>query len=61
MYLQPILLKIRKITLLICTFISSIMSIVFASFKHLELSNSIKISATILQIVYICMTTTSVN
>ena len=48
-------------TILICTFMSSTMSIVFASFKHLELPYSIKISATILQIVYICMTITSVN
>ena len=34
----------------------SIMSIVFAYFKHLNLSISIRIPVTIPQIVYICMT-----
>ena len=43
MYLQHLLLKIRK-TVLKFTSIPSTMSIVFASFKHLELPISIKIS-----------------
>ena len=43
------------------TFISSTMSIVFVSFKDLELPISIKIYVTILQIVYICMSGISVN
>ena len=58
MYQQHMLLKVRK-TLLKCTFIPSAMPISFASFKHLELPISIKISVNILQIVYICMTGTS--
>ena len=33
------------------------MSIVFASFKHLKLPTSIKIPVTVLQVVYIYMTT----
>ena len=54
MYLQYMLLKIRK-----KTFLEIIMSIVFTSFKHSKLSISIKIPVTLLQIVYICMTTIS--
>ena len=42
-------------------YISSTMSIVFASFKHLQLPISIKIPFTILQILYICMAATSLN
>ena len=60
MYLQHMLMKIRR-TILKFTFIPSTMSIVFASFKHLELTISIKIPVTILQIVYICVTATSPN
>ena len=53
------LLKIRKIILKL-TFTPSIMSIVFASFKHLKLPISIKMPVTVLQIVDICMTATAV-
>ena len=55
-----ILLKIRK-TILKFTFIPSIMSIVFASFKHLKLPISIKMPVAILHIVYVCMTATAPN
>ena len=48
MYLQHMLLKIRM-----NTFLESIMSIVFTSFKHPKLPISIKIHVTLLQIVYI--------
>ena len=41
--------------------VPSIMAIVLASFKHLELPISIKMSVTILQIVYVCMTVLSPN
>ena len=54
------LLKIRK-TLLKFMFIPSIMSLVFASFKHLKLPISIKMRVAILQIVYACMTATALN
>ena len=55
MYLQHMLLKTRK-TILKFTFKPSIMSIVFASFKHLKLPISVKIPVTKLQIVaYVCM------
>ena len=60
MYLRHMLLKTR-IFFIKFTFIPSTMSIVFVSFKHLELPISIKISVTIMQIVYICMTATSPN
>ena len=45
----------------ILKFIPSTMSIIFTSFKHLKLPISIKISVTVLQIVYVCMTATSPN
>ena len=55
MYLQHMLMKIRK-TILKFTFKPSIMSIVFASFKQFKLPISIKMSVTILQIVaFVCM------
>ena len=54
------LLKIRKKTIGKFTF-SSIMHIVFTSFKHLKLPISIKIPATLLQIVYICIRAISPN
>ena len=60
MYLQHMLLKIRK-TILKFTFIPSIMYIVFASFKDLKLPISIKMPVTILQIVYVCITATAPN
>ena len=60
MNLQHMLLKIRK-TNLEFTFIPSIISFVFASFKHPKLTISIKIPVTILQIVYVCMTATAPN
>ena len=44
-YLQHMLLKIRK-TILKFTFIPSIMSIVFAPFKHLKLPIGIKMPVT---------------
>ena len=59
-YLQHMLLKIRK-TILKFTVIPSIMSLVFASFKHLKLPISIKMPITILQFVYVCMTATALN
>ena len=55
-YLQHMLLKIRKKTIWKFTF-----SIVFTSFKHPKLPISIKIPITLLQIVYICMTAISKN
>ena len=55
MYLQHMLLKIRKKTFWKFTF-SMFMSIVFSSFKHPKLPISIKIPVTLLQIVHICMT-----
>ena len=48
MYLQHMLLKIRK-NVLEFMFIPSIISIVFASFKYLKLPVSIKMPVTILQ------------
>ena len=59
-YMQHMLLKIRKKTILEFTFLS-IMFIVFISFKHPKLPISIKIPVTLLQIVYICMTAISPN
>ena len=46
MHLQHMILKIRK-TILEFTFIPSIMSIVFASFKHLKLPINGKMPVTI--------------
>ena len=60
MTLQCMLLKIR-ITILKFIFLSSTMSIVLASFKHLELLISIIIPVTLMQIVYTCMTATAPN
>ena len=57
-YLQHMLLKIRKNYLEIY-FFPSIMPIVFTSFKHPKLPISIKISVTLLKIVHICMTAIS--
>ena len=51
----------KKKTILKFTFIPSIISIVFASSKHLKLPISIKMSVIILQIVYVCMTATALN
>ena len=53
-YPQHMLLKIRKTTILFGKLhFPSIMSIVMTSFKHPKLPISIKISVTLLQIVYI--------
>ena len=60
MYLQYMLLKIRK-KLFGNLYFPSIMSIVFTSFKHSKLPIRIKIPVTLLQIVYICMTAISPN
>ena len=46
----------NKINYLEVYTLSCIMSIVFASFKHLKLPISIKIHVTLLHIIYICMT-----
>ena len=51
----------NKKTVLKFTFIPSIMSLAFASFKHLKLPISIKMHVSILQIVYVCMTATTLN
>ena len=61
MYLRHMLLEIRKKTILEFIFIPSTMSIFYESFKHLKLPISIKIYVTILQIVYICMSTAFSN
>ena len=55
--------NIRK-TILTFTLIfnvPSIMTVVFASFKHLEQQISITMPVTILQIVFVCMTVLSSN
>ena len=59
-YLQHMLLKIRKKTIW-KLFFPSTMSIVFTSFKHPKLPVSINIPVTLLQIVNICMTAISPN
>ena len=61
MYLQRMLLKIRKGKLFGNLHFLSIMAIVFTSFKHPKLAISIKIPVTLLHIVYICMTAISPN
>ena len=60
MYLQHMLLKIRKKNIWHIHFLS-IMSIVFTSLKHPKLPISIKIPVRLLQFVYICMTAISPN
>ena len=59
LYQQHMLWNIRKTIWNL--HLSRIMSIVFASFKHIKLPIRIKISATMLQIVYIYMTAISLN
>ena len=59
MYLQHMLLKIRK-TIWKFTLVKY-HAIVFASFKHPKLPISIKIPVALLQIVYVCITAISPN
>ena len=58
MYQQHMLLKFRK-HILKYIYLSIIMCIVFASFKHLKLPISIKIPVTLWQNVHICITAVS--
>ena len=59
MHQQHMLLKIRK--LFGNLHLASIMSIVFASFKHHKVPISIKVPVTLRKFVYICMTAISPN